>query len=167
MSGALVRERTDDSLRRRPAYPWSNCRSRPKHEVTMNTPRQPNVRTPIEQIPRRIRNSEELTPVPTPFIGAFEPASKPAVPNATPSATTKDGIPESAAAIRTTGTLRLPLAGGGRLPMPALRDPGGHDRCGSMSEASAGDRIRPATAALRRERARAGHLGEDGSASLR
>jgi hypothetical protein len=83
----------------------------------MNTLRQPNVRTPIEQIPGRIRNSEDRTPVPTSFVAAFDPASKPAAENATASVTAKDGIPESVATSRTTGTLRLPLAGGGRLPI--------------------------------------------------
>lgn len=83
----------------------------------MNTPRQPNVRTPVEQIPGRIRNSEDLTPVTTSFIAAFEPAPKPAARNATASVTATDGIPESVATIRTTGTLRLPLSGSGRLPV--------------------------------------------------
>ena len=83
----------------------------------MNTPGQPNVRTHIEQIPGRIRNLEDRTPVPTSFIASFKPASRPAAGNATPSVTAKDGIPESVATIRTTGTLKLPLAGGGRLPM--------------------------------------------------
>lgn len=76
----------------------------PNWEVTMNTPRQPNVRTPIEQIPGRIRNSEERTPVPASFIAAFNPGSKPAARNATPSVTAKDGIPETGATIRPTGT---------------------------------------------------------------
>lgn len=86
----------------------------------MNTPRQPNVRTPIEQVPGRIQNSGDRTAVPSSFIAPLNPGSKPAAPVATISLTAKDVIPGSLASGRTTGTLRLPLgaatpcANGGR-----------------------------------------------------
>jgi hypothetical protein len=65
----------------------------------MNTPRQPNVRTPIEEIPGRIRYSGQRTLVPSPFIAAFNPASKPTAPVATTSVTAKDVIPGSVATV--------------------------------------------------------------------
>jgi hypothetical protein len=65
----------------------------------MNTPRQPNVRTPLEQIPGQVRHSADRTPVPTSFSAAFMPDSKPA--------TAKDGTAGSVATVRITGTLRL------------------------------------------------------------
>jgi hypothetical protein len=60
----------------------------------MNTPRQPNVRTPIERIPGQIRKSEDRTPVPTSFITAFMGDSKAAARDATPPGTVRDGIPD-------------------------------------------------------------------------
>jgi hypothetical protein len=70
----------------------------------MNTPRQPNVRTPIEQIPGRIRNSEDPTSVPTSFITGYNSASKAATRNATPSVPARVGTPEAVTTIRTTGS---------------------------------------------------------------
>jgi hypothetical protein len=67
----------------------------------MNTPRQPNVRTSIERVRAQFRNS----------------GPPPAAGDATPLANAKNGIPESVATIRTTGTLRLPLTARGRQPM--------------------------------------------------
>jgi hypothetical protein len=60
----------------------------------MNTPRQPNVRPPIEQIPGQIRKSGDRPPVPTSFITAFMPGSKPAARDATPLGIVKDWIPD-------------------------------------------------------------------------
>jgi hypothetical protein len=57
----------------------------------MNTPRQPNVRTPIEQIPGQIRNSGDRRPVLTSFVTPFMPGSKPAARDAAPVVTAKDG----------------------------------------------------------------------------
>jgi hypothetical protein len=65
----------------------------------MNTPRQPNVRTPIEEIPGRIPYSGQRTPVPSSFIAAFNPDSKPTAPVATTSVTAKDVIPGSVATV--------------------------------------------------------------------
>lgn len=60
----------------------------------MNTPRQPNVRTPIERIPGQIGNSAGRTPVPTSFNMAFMPDPKPAARDAGPLLPAKDGIPD-------------------------------------------------------------------------
>jgi hypothetical protein len=60
----------------------------------MNTPRQPNVRPPIERIPGQIRNPEDRSPVPTSFITPFMPGQKPAARDAAPLVTAKDGIPD-------------------------------------------------------------------------
>lgn len=76
----------------------------------MNTPREPNVRTPIEQIPGQIRNSAHYSRVPTSLNTKFMPDSKPASRDAPPLVAAKDGIPGPVATVRTTGTLRLPLA---------------------------------------------------------
>jgi hypothetical protein len=109
-----VPQRTDEGLprsyRRHGAVTRPSIAIRCNSEITMNTPRQPNVRTPIEQFPGEIWNSGNRTPVPTSSNAAFNPDSKPAPPVAPPSATAKDVIPGSVATVRITGTLRLPLA---------------------------------------------------------
>src|ERR1700728_5294659 len=84
----------------------------------MNTPRQPNVRTPIEQVPGRIQNSGDRTAVPTSFIAPFNPGSKPAAPVATTSVTAKDVIPGSLLTGRTTVTFET-TAGCRQPPAPA------------------------------------------------
>jgi hypothetical protein len=76
----------------------------------MNTPRQPNVHTRIEQIPSQIRNSGHYSHLPTSFNTDFMPGSKPASGDAPPPVTAKDRTPGPVATVRKTGTLRLPLA---------------------------------------------------------
>jgi hypothetical protein len=76
----------------------------------MNTPRQPNVRTPIEQILGQIRKSGHYSRVATSFKTDIKPSSTPDSLGAPPLVTAKDGIAGPVATVRTTGTLRLPLA---------------------------------------------------------
>ena len=78
----------------------------------MNTPRQTNVRTAIEQIPGRIRRSADRTAVPTSFIASFKPGSEPAAPVVTTSVTAEEDVtPGSLATGRTTGTFETTAGG--------------------------------------------------------